>query len=49
MKVGDLVRCTTANGRVGLVISISPTRWTASIFIDGAEHPFMAHQLQVIQ
>jgi len=49
VKVGDLVRCITANGRVGLVISISPTRWTASIFIDGAEHPFMAHQLQVIQ
>ena len=52
MKVGDLVRCTTANGRLGIVASVTRSVgnvWTASVFIDGAAHPFMFHQLQAVR
>ena len=50
MKVGDLVKCVSANGIIGLVVELRRYK-KASIFdvlIGDKFYPFLPHQLEVI-
>ena len=51
MQVGDMVRCTSANGKLGIVASTTRSVgniWTASVLIDGVYRSFLFHQLQMV-
>ena len=51
MKVGDLVRCVSANGLVGLITKIILNAHKSLIYIvlvDGVNYPFRSFMLEVI-
>ena len=50
MKVGDLVKCVTANGLVGLVVELhlGATPLVFDVLIGNKSYPFLSHQLEVI-
>ena len=55
MKVGDLVRCVSAEGIIGLIVSIKPNvhgivtkRSIFNVLLNGEAYPFRSDMLEVI-
>ncbi len=50
MKVGDLVKCVSANGVIGLVVELrrGATPLVFDVLIGNKSYPFLPHQLEVI-
>ena len=50
IQVGDLVKCVNANGVVGLVVELrrGAMLGVIDVLIGSESHPFLPHQLEVI-
>jgi hypothetical protein len=50
MKVGDLVKCVSANGVIGLVVELrrGATPLVFDVLIGNKSYPFLPHQLELI-
>lgn len=51
MKVGDLVKCVSANGVIGLVVELRRGATTPMVFdvlIGNKSYPFLPHQVEPI-
>ena len=49
MKVGDLVRCVTANNAIGLIVKAGPVNYTDYwVLIGDNKYPFRKHQLKLV-
>jgi len=50
MKVGDLVKCVSANGVIGLVVDLrrGATPLVFDVLIGNKSYPFLPHQLELI-
>jgi len=51
VKVGDLVKCISANGLVGLILEVVLNihgSYVYVVFVDGYRYPFSADLLEVV-
>ncbi len=50
MKVGDLVKCVSANGVIGLVVQFrcGATPVVFDVLVGNKSYPFLPHQLELL-